>query len=600
MPTKKFIDFPAGTYDTSKVFLQADPTTGALQKVNLPALGVPQSYVDTGLGLKLDATKKPIVSTVAGLRTQTNIATDVLYQTTDNGGGQWYYDSTDTTSADNTGTVIVASGGQRFKRIYSTAINVKWFGAKGDNTTNDTAAIQSAVNALTASISPIGTYIGLYFPAGNYIIHSSINFNSLRSFRIFGEGESSVIINRGTTSALIFTACGRISISQLAVYGNGGAAGAGATGLHGIEFNGGADIRLADLSIWYHGGHGIYCHGGCWLYTISNCIIENNKLDGFNAVSPTGLATDQNGNNFAFYGSVMAGNGQNGLQWKAASAIISGCDFEGNTLAGILVDTSTSVNAAYALVITGCYLEGNNGGQVKFKTDAASQYVIKGVSITGNYFNPPNTGTETGSIVCSGGLYSIFDFKLDASNSFSYTASVPNACVFNNCLNETCLIEVDSKNRTKYTGFGYSKVTQGLKTKFISGLLHQKGFPFSVPNKSDNFLATTPKTGYFELPLNENEHIQTIELFIETDCTDSYSVTFTVQSSDCTVTGNLATVFGATLTQAAGGSFLFNMNVLFYAVFRQAANKNLYLKVDITNPATGTFMTMKDLIIGYV
>lgn len=36
MSSKKYTDFPSGTYDTSKIFLQADATTGALEKVNLP------------------------------------------------------------------------------------------------------------------------------------------------------------------------------------------------------------------------------------------------------------------------------------------------------------------------------------------------------------------------------------------------------------------------------------------------------------------------------------------------------------------------------------------------------------------------------------
>lgn len=35
---KKYNEFPAGTYDTSKIFLQADPLTGELQKVNLPTI----------------------------------------------------------------------------------------------------------------------------------------------------------------------------------------------------------------------------------------------------------------------------------------------------------------------------------------------------------------------------------------------------------------------------------------------------------------------------------------------------------------------------------------------------------------------------------
>jgi hypothetical protein len=61
---KKYTDFPAGTYDTSKIFLQADPTTGDLEKVNLPSLSgnnplivslAPDSN-NTGSGLNTCAT----------------------------------------------------------------------------------------------------------------------------------------------------------------------------------------------------------------------------------------------------------------------------------------------------------------------------------------------------------------------------------------------------------------------------------------------------------------------------------------------------------------------------------------------------------------
>lgn len=38
MANKKYIDFPAGTYDTSKVFLQADAVTGDLEQINLPTI----------------------------------------------------------------------------------------------------------------------------------------------------------------------------------------------------------------------------------------------------------------------------------------------------------------------------------------------------------------------------------------------------------------------------------------------------------------------------------------------------------------------------------------------------------------------------------
>ncbi len=40
---KNYTTFPAGTYDTSKIFLQADPATGELEKINLPAIPTGQN-----------------------------------------------------------------------------------------------------------------------------------------------------------------------------------------------------------------------------------------------------------------------------------------------------------------------------------------------------------------------------------------------------------------------------------------------------------------------------------------------------------------------------------------------------------------------------
>lgn len=45
---KRYDQYPAGTYTTAKIFLQADATTGALEKVNLPAIGL---YAGTGSAL---------------------------------------------------------------------------------------------------------------------------------------------------------------------------------------------------------------------------------------------------------------------------------------------------------------------------------------------------------------------------------------------------------------------------------------------------------------------------------------------------------------------------------------------------------------------
>lgn len=48
MANKKYNEFPEGTYDTNKIFLQADANTGALERVNLPAVGVAGAKGDPG------------------------------------------------------------------------------------------------------------------------------------------------------------------------------------------------------------------------------------------------------------------------------------------------------------------------------------------------------------------------------------------------------------------------------------------------------------------------------------------------------------------------------------------------------------------------
>lgn len=83
------------------------------------------------------------------------------YANGDGGGGAYWYDSTDATTADNGGTVIVGADGGRWKLSCSGIISVKQFGATGDGVTDDTARLQAAIDAAyyRKLVAPDGIYV---------------------------------------------------------------------------------------------------------------------------------------------------------------------------------------------------------------------------------------------------------------------------------------------------------------------------------------------------------------------------------------------------------------------------------------------------------
>ncbi|MCA8326161.1 hypothetical protein, partial [Burkholderia cepacia] len=70
------------------------------------------------------------------------------YAPHDGGGGAYQYDPNDTSSADNGGTVIVASDGARWKLQWTGSLSVQQFGAKADGTTDNTTFFQNAIAVL--------------------------------------------------------------------------------------------------------------------------------------------------------------------------------------------------------------------------------------------------------------------------------------------------------------------------------------------------------------------------------------------------------------------------------------------------------------------
>lgn len=154
------VEYGVGIGDISNVPLTASDETRALkdwlaefavvrsrEEENSKAL---KDQADPAKGSAIIGRSAQQVASIADLRKLKKASASKFayvhgyYKPGDAGGGEFFLDADDTTSTDNAGTVIVAEDGGRWKRSNTAEPQTAWFGAKGDRTTDDTAAVQAA------------------------------------------------------------------------------------------------------------------------------------------------------------------------------------------------------------------------------------------------------------------------------------------------------------------------------------------------------------------------------------------------------------------------------------------------------------------------
>ena len=117
------------------------------------------------------------------------------YTPGDGGAGEYWYDSSDTTSTDNGGAIITASDGGRWKLNACGVVKVKQFGAKGDASTDDTSALQNFFTYLSKDAFSRGTSLSGYFQRGIYVVSSTINIvNGFFLGNLFTDGPDACLV----------------------------------------------------------------------------------------------------------------------------------------------------------------------------------------------------------------------------------------------------------------------------------------------------------------------------------------------------------------------------------------------------------------------
>jgi hypothetical protein len=146
------------------------------------------------------------VTTIAALKALTGVDGEVVrvlgyYAANDGGGGDFVFSSGSSATPDNGMVIAPTAGSGNWLRQANGFVDLRWFGAKGDGTTNDMLALSYA-NTYAVAQSPVWT---VYVNPGTYNIGGSVwgnntvplklSSNAALKWDAFAWGSANVIID---------------------------------------------------------------------------------------------------------------------------------------------------------------------------------------------------------------------------------------------------------------------------------------------------------------------------------------------------------------------------------------------------------------------
>lgn len=352
-----------------------------------------------------------------------------------------------------------------YSMISGASINVMDFGAKGDGTTNDTAAIQAAITYAESTATPPSAAPGvvqIYFPFGIYIISSALTVTKSLSF--VGEGHSEystgarIIQNTSATDHFnvqpISAGCS-VSWDSLTMTANGGGGTGGAcinitkttAACNSVRIRGCTFGTPQSFAIKIQGSDDIQIEGnlfdvsatGCISLgtststdVVSNCAITNNAFFSIANIAITAYNVDGLivANNRVYPNASNLGtfiDGYNTLPYQLKNIIVDGNSFKGVNCLAQLKDVKGLVFSCN----NGVSLGAGSGATLSCieLAGTCSNVAVTGNSLSGS-FDTQNFYNDLGATTVSVSI---------AANSFINTAGTGAAIVASN--SSGCILE---------------------------------------------------------------------------------------------------------------------------------------------------------------
>lgn len=313
----------------------------------------------------------------------------------DGGGGtfEWTDGAAPGTYTDDNGLIIVPTGGDgsgAWIRQFSGPVDVRWYGATGDGSTDDTTAIQAALDS--------GNHV--YVPEGDYLISTTLDI-STNGQVISGDGIYSSNISIGADITGINVTGSYATIEKFFVTGSI----AHSVTSHGIQIGetsggGGARTTIRNIRVLNCGGDGIRVSDGN-LGNFHDVVSITNNVHG---IHMTNENPDNNAWTFSGYIDVR-GNGGNGLHIPegplaaasdpdaSKSHMINSVTAQNNTGYGVYIGTRSNIINVYAEsnTIDDIYVANDSGGEGNII------FIAQGNTVT--FENPSPNLVTTANIV---------------------------------------------------------------------------------------------------------------------------------------------------------------------------------------------------------